>query len=89
MATTSQESNIEPELAVETPSKHEDKSSQMGFFNISSVARTRIEAKRKRKGLGDIKKREKDVFAQFFVHGVSFTAACSMIAPLERSRIIL
>ena len=47
---------------VEKPDQNIDKASQQGFFNISTMARERVADKRKRKGLGDLKKREKDVY---------------------------
>jgi len=40
----------------------EEKYSQTGFFNISSMAQKKIHDKRKRKGLGDLKPREKNVY---------------------------
>ena len=40
----------------------EERYAQSGFFNISSMAKKRIEDKRKRKGLGELKQREKNVY---------------------------
>lgn len=35
---------------------------QTGFFNLSSIAKQRVSEKRKRKGLGELKPREKSVY---------------------------
>ena len=50
------------EAAIKSTEKDLEKASQTGFFNISSVAKSRIQNKRKRKGLGDIKPRENNVY---------------------------
>jgi hypothetical protein len=47
---------------IKESSSWEDKYVQSGFFNISSMAQKKIADKRKRKGLGDIKPREKNVY---------------------------
>lgn len=73
---------------VEESSAWEDKYAQSGFFNISSMAKKRIEDKRKRKGLGDIKPREKNVYGQMILYGTTYTLARTIAAPLERTRII-
>ena len=70
------------------PAENLDKTAQTGFFNISSVARNRISEKRKRKGLGELKKREDNVWSQFFKHGLSAVAVHCAVAPIERVRII-
>jgi hypothetical protein len=41
-------------------------SASQGMFNISSLAKKRIEVKRKRKHLGELKPREKNVWHQLF-----------------------
>jgi hypothetical protein len=75
--------------AVEHSSSWEDKYAQQGFFNISSMAQQRIADKRKRKGLGLIKPREKSVASQLTVYGTSLTVMRTIGAPLERCRVIM
>lgn len=53
------------------------------------MAKKRIEDKRRRKGLGEIKAREKNVYGQLFVYGLTLGAVKTIGAPLERMRIIL
>ncbi len=53
------------------------------------MAKKRIEDKRRRKGLGEVKPREKSVYGQLFVYGTTLTAVKTIGAPLERMRIIL
>lgn len=74
--------------AVESSNSWEEKYAQQGFFNISSMAQQRIQDKRKRKGLGQIKPREKSVVSQMTVYGTSLAFMKSIGAPLERCRII-
>lgn len=74
---------------VDSSSSWEDKYSQSGFFNITSMAQKRIEDKRKRKGLGDIKPREKNVYGQMILYSSTYTLARTLGAPLERCRIIM
>lgn len=47
---------------VEESTSWEDRYAMSGFFNISSMAEKRVADKRKRKGLGDLKPREKNVY---------------------------
>jgi hypothetical protein len=47
---------------IEERDSWEERYAQSGFFNISSTARKRIDDKRRRKGLGEIKPREKNVY---------------------------
>ena len=67
----------------------EDRYAQTGFFNISSMAQQRIADKRKRKGLGPLKPREKNVFGQIITFGTSLAAVKSVGAPLDRLRIMM
>lgn len=60
-----------------------------GFFNITQTCRRKLNAKRKRKGLGELKPREKNVFSQAFVYGTSLALVKTLGAPLERTRIIM
>lgn len=74
---------------IEQRDSWEERYAQSGFFNISSMAKKRIEDKRRRKGLGDIQPREKNVYGQIFVYGLTLGATKTLGAPLERVRIIL
>lgn len=74
---------------IEERDSWEERYAQSGFFNISSMAKKRIDDKRRRKGLGDIKPREKNVYGQLFTYGLTLTAVKTLGAPLERMRIIL
>ena len=73
---------------VEESTSWEDKYAMTGFFNVSSMAKQRVEDKRKKKGLSDNKPREKNVYGQIFIYGSSYTLARTLVAPLERIRII-
>ena len=53
------------------------------------MAEKRIVDKRKRKGLGTLKKREKNPYGQLFVNGTSLAMVKTITAPLERCRILL
>ena len=66
----------------------EENYSQTGFFNISSMAKKKMGDKRKRKGLGDMKPREKNAYGQIVVFGTTYGVAKTISAPLERVRII-
>ena len=59
-----------------------------GFLNIGTISKKRVEAKRKRKGLGELKKRQKSFYHQLFYTSTSMMTAHTLIAPLERARII-
>lgn len=89
MASSAVKSPSSGASAIEQRDSWEERYSQSGFFNISSMSKKRIEDKRKRKGLGEIKPREKNVYGQLFVYGVSLGAVKTIGAPLERMRIIL
>jgi hypothetical protein len=77
------------ETPIEDRDAWEERNSMTGFFNISSMAQKRIHDKRRKKGLGEIKPREKNVYGQIFVYGITLGAAKTIGAPLERVRIIL
>lgn len=77
-----------PTSAVEQRDSWEERYAQSGFFNISSMATKRINDKRKRKGLGEVKAREKNVYGQMFVYGMTLSIAKTIGAPFERMRII-
>ena len=78
-----------PGAVVEERDSWEERYAQSGFFNISSMAQKRISDKRRRKGLGEVKPREKNVFGQVFVYSMTLGAIKTFGAPLERMRIIL
>lgn len=81
---------IKPESVASNKSTDKDlnKAAQTGFFNISSIAKQRIADKRKRKGLGELHQRENNVYSQFFTNGVAIIGTNTLIAPIERCRII-
>jgi len=74
---------------IEESNTWEERYAQSGFFNISSMAKQRIDNKRRRKGLGDIKSREKNVYGQLIVYGTTLSLVKTLGAPMERMRIIL
>jgi hypothetical protein len=47
---------------VEKADYMEDRQNQSGFFNISSMARSKVQAKRLKKGLGELRPREKNIY---------------------------
>ena len=51
--------------AINNAEKELAKSSQTGMFSLSTVAINRINEKRKRRGLGELKPRENSVWKQF------------------------
>lgn len=53
------------------------------------MAQKKIDEKRRRKGYGDVKAREKSVFGQIFLYSLTLGAVKTLGAPLERMRIIL
>ena len=65
-----------------------DKSTQMGMFNIANYAQSKVIAKRKRKGLGQLHKRDKSAMDLILANGIALGLAHTAIAPLERARII-
>lgn len=79
---------VPPSSAVEQRDSWEDRYAMSGFFNISSMATKRINDKRKRKGLGEVKPRDKNVYGQMFVYGMTLSIVKTLGAPLERMRII-
>jgi len=78
-----------PGITVEERDTWEERYAQSGFFNISSTAKKKIDEKRRRKGLGDVRARDKNVYGQLFVYGTTLTLVKTIGAPLERMRIIL
>lgn len=69
--------------------KSESRSQSTGFFMITELAERRVEAKRKRKGLGELKPRPNAWYKQLVEGFVLFGVANTVVAPLERCRIIL
>jgi hypothetical protein len=59
------------------------------YLDIATISRNRIEAKRKKKGLGELKAREKSVYKQFGQGLLCSMLANTAVAPLERTRIVL
>lgn len=60
-----------------------------GMFRITEWCARNVEAKRKRKGLGELKPRKKNPMRQILVNSFTLTIANFAIAPLERCRILL
>lgn len=61
---------------------------QSTLFNISAYAKGKVAAKRKRKGLGELKPRENNPFKQLMVYSVQVCAAKALFAPLDRLRFL-
>ena len=74
---------------VEKVETYEDRYQQTGFFNVSTMAKQRVADKRKRKGLGEIKPREKYLWGQFVVFSGALIASKTITAPMERVRILM
>jgi hypothetical protein len=53
------------------------------------MAQKKIDEKRRRKGYGEVKPREKSVMGQIFLYSSTLGAVKTLGAPLERMRIIL
>ena len=51
-------------------------------------AKARVENKRKRKGLGELRRQRNNPYASFIVNGLTFTGANLLTAPFERARLI-
>jgi hypothetical protein len=65
-----------------------DLANQSKFFNISSYSRGKVAAKRKKKGLGELKPRESNPYVMVATYGTSICLAKTVFAPLERLRIL-
>lgn len=78
-----------PGIKVEERDSWEERYAQSGFFNVSSMAQKKIDEKRRRKGYGEVKPREKSVMGQLFLYSSTLGAVKTLGAPLERMRIIL
>jgi hypothetical protein len=63
MSESTSVTKVDKSSAIKSTEKELERASQTGFFNISSMAKQRIEDKRKRKGLGELTKRENDVYS--------------------------
>jgi hypothetical protein len=74
---------------VEESTSWEDRYAMSGFFNVSSMAEKKIAEKRRRKGLGTLHPREKNVYGQLFVYSITLGLVKTIGAPLERMRIIM
>lgn len=61
---------------------------QSAVFNISSYAKGKVEAKRKRKGLGELKPRENNPYKMLVVYTTQVVAAKTLFAPLDRVRFL-
>jgi len=61
---------------------------QSTVFNLSAWARNRVDAKRKRKGLGELTPRENNPYRMFATYGMTVGIAKTLFAPLDRLRIL-
>ena len=59
------------------------------MVRFTEWAADKVAAKRKRRGLGQLKPRKKNAMRQIISNGICLTMANVIIAPLERCRIIL
>lgn len=59
-----------------------------GVFQISTLAKNKVDNKRKRRGLGEIKPRQNNPYTQFLEGGSALIVANTLTAPIERCRII-
>ena len=74
---------------VEKASERRDSNVSGGVFRITEWAARRVDAKRKRRGLGEVKPRKKNPIKQIFANSICLSTASVLVAPLERSRILL
>ena len=75
---------------VEKSSSESKKNSHaIGMVRFTEWAAERVSAKRKRRGLGEIKPRKNNAIKQIVSNGLCLTIANVAIAPLERCRILL
>ena len=65
-----------------------DLANQSKIFNISSYARNKVATKRKTKGLGELTPRTNNQYVQFITYSTSIVFAKTMLAPLDRLRIM-
>jgi len=77
------------EKAVEKPNEKKESSSHGGMFRITEWAKGRVDSKRKRRGLGELKPRKKNPIKQILSNSITMMMASVLVAPLERSRILL
>lgn len=61
---------------------------ESSYPSIANWCRNRVNAKRKRKGLGEFKKRESNVYLQFYQYSTSVVAAKVLFTPLDRVRLL-
>lgn len=61
----------------------------IGMVRFTEWAAEKVEAKRKRRGLGELKPRKKNAMRSIFSNSITLTLANVAIAPLQRCRIIL
>lgn len=85
MAIKSSTDGSEP---VETPSSRSN-ANALGMVRFTEWAKDKVTAKRKRRGLGEVKPRKKNAWKQMFVNGTALSLATFLVAPLERCRILL
>ena len=74
---------------VEKDESFETKKNLGGFFNLTSTAKSKVEKKRKKKGLGEKHPKNISTTTQMFVGWTSAVGAKTILLPLERARIVL
>ena len=74
---------------VETPTAKKSAPEGIGMVRFTEWAENRVIAKRKRKGLGELKPRKKNAMRQIVANSVTLGVANVLVAPLERCRIML
>ena len=55
---------------------------------MTNYAYKKVTSKRKRKGIAEPVQRPNNIFSQFFVNSLSMCSAATIVAPLERARIL-
>jgi stalled ribosome alternative rescue factor ArfA len=61
---------------------------QAQYPSLTNWFRKRVEAKRKRKGLGELKPREKNPFTNILKSSTAILTAKALFTPLDRVRIL-
>ena len=68
--------------------KDQRSNSSVVQFRLTDWAYDKVENKRKRKGLGELRARNKHPIKQFLVDNINVTLGLVAIAPLERVRTV-
>ena len=60
----------------------------MAEFTFSNAAYKKIAEKRKRKGIAEPLPRRQNIYTQWFINSLAILSANTLVAPLERVRIL-